>query len=129
MNKVSEAWDPTSSSILSSAGSAFINTPPHRFGSFHPEIELRAHETITSHFRFPPSGHLGPIFTRKIHNVGLATPAALLPQVDPIFPKSGREFWEVIISRILQYVSQEALAQICLPVSHQYCRLVGIGAW
>ena len=59
MNKVSEVWDPASSSILRSAGAAFNNTPPHRFGSFHPEIELRARETITAHFRIPPSGHLG----------------------------------------------------------------------
>ncbi len=27
---------------------------------------LRARETITSHFRIPSSGHLGPIFTRTI---------------------------------------------------------------
>ncbi len=32
---------------------------------------LRARATITSHFRIPPLGHLGPIFTRKILSVGL----------------------------------------------------------
>jgi len=62
---------------------------------------LRARETIPSHFRIPSSGHLEPIFTRKILNVGFATPAVVLPQIDSIWPKSGREFWEVIISRTL----------------------------
>ena len=32
----------------------------------------------------PFSGHLGPSFSRKILNVGPATPAVLLPQIDPI---------------------------------------------
>ena len=62
---------------------------------------LRARETISSNFRIPSSGHLEPIFPRKILNVGFATPEVLLPQIDTICPKSGREFWEVIISRAL----------------------------
>jgi len=45
---------------------------------------LRACETITPHFRLPSSGHLEPIFTRKILNVGFATPAVLLPQIGSI---------------------------------------------
>jgi hypothetical protein len=53
---------------------------------------LRARETITSHFRIPSSRHLEPIFTRTILNVGFATPAAWLLQIDSIWPKSGREF-------------------------------------
>jgi len=64
-------------------------------------FDLRARETITSHFRIPSSGHLEPTFTHKILNVGFATPAVLLPQIDSILPKSGREFLEVIISRAL----------------------------
>ena len=63
---------------------------------------LRARETITAHFRIPPSGHLGPLFTRTILNVALATPPVALPQVSPICPKSGREFREVILSGTLR---------------------------
>ena len=62
---------------------------------------LRARERITSHFRIPSSSHLEPIFTRKILNVAFATPAVLLPQIDSIWPKSGREFLEGILSRAL----------------------------
>ncbi len=64
-------------------------------------VLLRARETITSHFRIPPSGQLGPIFTRTILGVGLATPAVALHQSDPTCPKSGREFWEGIVPRTL----------------------------
>ena len=63
---------------------------------------LRARERITSHFRIPSLSHLEPIFTRKILNVGFATPAVLLPQIDSIWLKSGREFLEVILSRALR---------------------------
>ena len=35
-------------------------------------------------FRIPSSGQLGPIFTRTIRNVGFATPAVVLPQMDSI---------------------------------------------
>ncbi len=66
---------------------------------------LRARETITSHFRIPSSAHLEPIFTRKILNVGFATPAVLLPQIDSRWPKSGSEFLKVIISRALDLQS------------------------
>gem|GEM_PF-6480083 len=38
-------------------------------------MRLRARETITTHFRIPSLGHLGPIFTHKILSVGLDTPA------------------------------------------------------
>ena len=62
---------------------------------------LRARERITSHFRIPSSGHLEPIFTRKILNVGFATPAVLLRQIGSRWPKSGREFLAVILSRAL----------------------------
>ncbi len=62
---------------------------------------LRARERITSHFRIPSSSHLEPIFNRKILNVGFATPAVLLLKMGSIWPKSGREFWEVILSRAL----------------------------
>jgi hypothetical protein len=47
-------------------------------------VGVRARETITSHFRIPPSGHLGPIFSRKILSVDLSTSAVLLHQRDPI---------------------------------------------
>ena len=56
------------------------------------ELILRARERIPSHFRIPSSGHLGPIFPRKILNVAFATPAVSLTQLDSIWPKSGREF-------------------------------------
>ncbi len=74
-------------------------------------VDVRARETITSHFRIPSSGHLEPFFTRTILNVGFATPAVLLPQIDSIWPKSGREFLEVIISRALSvlFLIQRAL--------------------
>jgi hypothetical protein len=62
---------------------------------------LRARETITSYFRIPSSGHLGPIFIRNILNVGLAMLAVLFPQIRPICHKSGYEFWEIIVSRAL----------------------------
>ncbi len=62
---------------------------------------LRVRETITSHFLIPPSGHLEPLFIRTILNVGPSTLAVVLPQIDPICPKSGRELWEVIVSRTL----------------------------
>ena len=55
-------------------------------------INLRARERITPHFRIPSSGHLEPIFTRTILNVGLPTLAVVLTQIDSICPKSGREF-------------------------------------
>jgi hypothetical protein len=45
----------------------------------------------------PSSSQLEPIFTRKTLNVGFATPAFLLLQINPICLKSGREFREVII--------------------------------
>ena len=64
---------------------------------------LRARETITAHFRLPSSGHLEPIFTRTILNVGFATPAVLLPQINSIWPKSWREFLAVIVSRALTW--------------------------
>ena len=71
-------------------------------GSKHSHMrELRARETITSHFRIPSSRHLEPTFTRTILNVGFATLAVLLHQIDSICPKSGREFLEVIVSRAL----------------------------
>ena len=56
----------------------------HRLRSTILIQRLRAREIITSHFRIPSSGHLGPIFTRKILSVGFATPAVLLHQIDPI---------------------------------------------
>ena len=62
---------------------------------------LRACEIITSHFRIPSSGQVRPIFTRAILNVALATPAVGLPQIDPTWPKSWREFWGVIVLRAL----------------------------
>ena len=65
-------------------------------------LALRAREIITSHFRIPPSGQLGPIFTPTILSVGLATPAVVLHQSDPTWPKFWREFWEVIVSRTLR---------------------------
>jgi len=45
---------------------------------------FRARKTITSHFRIPSSGQLGPIFTRTILNVNHATSPVVLPQIDPI---------------------------------------------
>ncbi len=54
-----------------------------------------------AHVYISSSGHLEPIFPRKILNVGIATPAVLLLQIDTIWPKSRREFREVIISRTL----------------------------
>ena len=63
---------------------------------------LRARQTIPSHFPILASGQLGPIFTLIILNVGHATPPVVLPQIDPIRPKSGREFWEGIVSRTLR---------------------------
>jgi len=65
-------------------------------------IRLRARAKITSHFRISSSGHLRPIFTHTILNVGLPTLAVVLPQVDPICPKSEREFCEVIFARALR---------------------------
>jgi len=44
---------------------------------------LRARTTIISHFRISSSGQLGPIFTRTILTVGLATSPLVLPQIDP----------------------------------------------
>ena len=62
---------------------------------------FRARETITPHFRIPSSGHLEPIFTRKILKLGFATSAVVLLQIDSIWPESGLEFWEVIVSLTL----------------------------
>jgi len=62
---------------------------------------LRARAEITSHFRIPSSGHPGPILKRKILNVVPATPAVLRLRIDPIRPKSGREFRELISARAL----------------------------
>ena len=62
-------------------------------------LSLRARERITSHFRIPSSSQIEPIFTHTILNVGFATPAVVLPQIDSIWHKSGREFLEGIISR------------------------------
>ncbi len=78
--------------------------------SFFRRKHLRVRETITSHFRIPSSSHLEPIFTRKILNVGFATPAVLLPQIDSIWAKSGREFLEVILSRALRPVWKASLS-------------------
>jgi len=49
-----------------------------------PTAALRAREIITPHFCSPSSGHLEPIFTHKILNVGFATPAVLFPQIGSI---------------------------------------------
>jgi len=57
-------------------------------------MNLRARTKITSHFRISSSGHLRTIFTYTILNVGLPTLPVL--QIDPICPKSEREFSEVI---------------------------------
>jgi len=70
---------------------------------------LRAREKITPHFRLLSSGHLEPIFTRKILNVGFATPAVFLPQIGSRWPKSGLEFWKVILSRTLAAIAEAAL--------------------
>ena len=78
-------------------------------------IALRAREIITSHFRIPPSGQLGPIFTCTILNVGMATLAVVLTQIDPICPKSGREFWGVIISRTLNHSLLILSRLACIP--------------
>ena len=62
-------------------------------------MNLRTRTKITSHFRISSSGHLTTIFTYTILNVGLPTLAVL--QIDPICPKSEREFCEVIFVRTL----------------------------
>ena len=46
-------------------------------------LPLRAHETITSHFRIPSFGHLEPIFTRKILNVGFGYASGFAPTDRP----------------------------------------------
>ena len=56
----------------------------------------KASRKIPSHFRIPPLGHLGPLFTRTILNVDLATLAVVLHQIDTICHKFWREFWGVI---------------------------------
>ena len=97
----SEDWMPICSSYVLSSPKG-MNVPSVLESLRHVMFPMfRARETITSHFHIPSSGHLGPIFTRKILNVDLATPAVVLPQIDPICPKPGREFWEVIVSRTL----------------------------
>ena len=73
-----------------------------------PRFVLRVRETGISYFRIPPSGQLGPIFTRTILSVGFATPAVMLPQVDPIWPKFWREFWDVLVARTLSDVSHDS---------------------
>jgi hypothetical protein len=68
---------------------------------------LRARAKITSNFRIPSSGHLGPIFTHTIFNVDHATLPVMLPQIDPICHKSEREFWEVIFARAFRHKIDE----------------------
>jgi len=52
--------------------------------------------------------------------VGFATPAVVLIQIDPICPKSGREFLEGIISRALGKMNMAALIHdITLPRQHE----------
>ncbi len=63
--------------------------------------DLRARAKITSHFRISSSGHLRPIFTHTILNVGVPALAVVLLQVDQICPKSEREFCEGIFARTL----------------------------
>jgi len=64
-------------------------------------IHIRARVIILSHFRIPSSSHLEPIFTHTILNVGFATPAVVLTQIDSICLKSGRQFLKVIVSQTL----------------------------
>ena len=64
-------------------------------------FSLRVRAKITTHFHISYSGHLRPIFTRTILNVGLSTLAVVFLQIDPIWPKSEREFCEVIFARTL----------------------------
>ena len=68
---------------------------------------------------------------RKILNVGFATPADLLPQVDSIWPKSWREFWEVIISRILRMMLfmrfMKPLQMVSCISRHEF--VVDFGIW
>ncbi len=59
---------------------------------------FRVREIITSRCRISPSGQLGLVFTRTILSVGLAILAVVLPLIDPIFPKSGRECCEGLVS-------------------------------
>ena len=47
---------------------------------------LRAREIITSHFRIPPSGHLGPIFIYTILSVGLGYACGCAPSDRPNLP-------------------------------------------
>ena len=54
---------------------------------------LRAREIITSHFRIPPSGQLGPIFTCTILSVGIGYACGCAPSGRPNLPQ--------ILARIL----------------------------
>ena len=67
----------------------------------------KASRKIPSHFRIPPLGHLGPLFTRTILNVDLATLAVMLPQIDTICLRSGREFWSY------DFAGPSDLANVC----------------
>jgi len=90
------------------------------YQDIHASVTVRARETITSHFRIPPSGHLGPFFTRTILNVGVATLAGVFPQINPICPKSGREFQEGIVSRTLSTPPQQVSIANLLRNSQDY---------
>ncbi len=76
----------------------------------HASVIVGSRGTITSHFRIPPAGHLGPLFARTNLNVGMPTLAGVLPQTGPICPKCEREFWRVIISRTLISTPPEQVA-------------------
>jgi len=96
-------WADYLTKLLLRYSRSFLSIIPAQAGIQSTDM-LRARESITPHFRFPSSGHLEPIFTRKILNVGFATSVVLLPQIDPICLKSGREFWEGMISRALREI-------------------------
>ena len=48
---------------------------------------FRAREIITSYFRIPSSGHLGPIFTRTILSVGFGYACGCAPADRPNLPQ------------------------------------------
>jgi hypothetical protein len=50
--------------------------------------------------------------------------AVVLPQIGPICPKFGREFWEVIISRTLstQFAERYAIELLGIPLRALYAK-------
>jgi len=63
---------------------------------------LRTIAKITSHFGIPSLGYLRQPLNREILNVAKATPAVSLNPVSRIYPKSKRQFCEVILAKPLR---------------------------